>query len=129
MVDFIMNGTDINWRDSRNIEIVERESAAHKTMKSLADFLGLPIQNLLYVLKTFLPDIRERYRKRKQYRPKKVVADTEMPVSTPDGAEYYIDGLFFKIGMRDRVMRHNGSEWVSSTRTKENIQRAARRRT
>ena len=51
---------------------------------------------------------------------------TELQES-PAGAQHYIDGMFWKINSSDRVLRHNGFEWVSSTRSKINLQREARK--
>lgn len=39
------------------------------------------------------------------------------------GAKYYVDGLYWKLGFNGVVYRHSGEEWVSSTRSIEEIQR------
>ena len=41
----------------------------------------------------------------------------------PKGAKYYVDGPHWKSGFNGVVYRHNGEEWVSSTRSIEEIQR------
>ena len=41
----------------------------------------------------------------------------------PKGAEYYVDGLYWKLGFNNVVYRHNGDKWISSTRSIEEIKR------
>ena len=36
----------------------------------------------------------------------------------PKGAQYEVDGLFYKIGVHDKVFFWAGDRWQSSTRTK-----------
>jgi hypothetical protein len=45
----------------------------------------------------------------------------------PKGAEYYVDGSYWKLGFNNVVYRHNGNEWVSSTRDIEEIKREDRK--
>lgn len=42
----------------------------------------------------------------------------------PKGAQYEIDGLFYKIGVHDKIFFWASDRWQSSTRAKEEIQRA-----
>ena len=120
-----MQGKDIHWRDDRNIETLKSVAKKHKTLKSLADYLGLSKQNLVYVLNRFLPEVRNSYRTKSK--PKfecETKEDTEVEIPTPpNGAQFYVDAMFYKINSANKVMRHNGFEWVSSTRSVENLKR------
>lgn len=44
-------------------------------------------------------------------------------MNRPKGAEYYVDGLFWKLGFNYVVYRFNGEEWISSTRDIEEVRR------
>lgn len=41
----------------------------------------------------------------------------------PKGAEYYVDGSYWKLGFNSVVYRHNNEEWISSTRDIEEVRR------
>lgn len=45
----------------------------------------------------------------------------------PKGAQYEVDGLFYKIGVHDKVFFWNIDNWQSSTRSKEEIIREHRK--
>ena len=45
----------------------------------------------------------------------------------PSGTQHYVNGMCWKVNSADRVMRHNGFEWVSSTLSVTKLQREARK--
>jgi hypothetical protein len=55
------------------------------------------------------------------------VAVKKKKMNKPKGAEYYVDGSYYKYGFHNVVYRHNGNEWVSSTRDIEEIKREDRK--
>lgn len=41
--------------------------------------------------------------------------------NTPKGAHYYLDGIYYRIGLRGMAFLWAGSEWVRSTRSASEI--------
>ena len=123
-----MNGSNIYWRDTRNIDILKSLIPDHKTVTSLAKFCGLPISTVIYVLTKFLPDDRAAYRTKpmkESLENSATIAPEFLLAEKPKGYQYYVYGMFWKINSADRVLRHNGFEWVSSTHNKEDLKKEA----
>lgn len=45
----------------------------------------------------------------------------ELNEEKPKGAQFYIDGLFYKLGVHDFVFVYMGSVWVKSSNTKSEL--------
>ncbi len=111
-----MQGKDIHWRDDRNIETLKSASMKCKTLKALSDFVGVPKHSIIYVLERYLPEVRNKYRtnsRPKHSYDKKVSAESQQDVeipTPPNGAQFYLDAMFYKINSANKVMRHNGFE-------------------
>jgi len=41
----------------------------------------------------------------------------------PNNAQCHIDGMYYKIGVNNLVFRHNGFNWVSSTKSIEDVRK------
>ena len=46
---------------------------------------------------------------------RKEIIKTEMAREQPNGAQYFTDGLYMKLGTHNRVFYHNGVDWVASS--------------
>lgn len=130
MAQFVMQGKKIDWLNGDNIEIVKRAFKKTNTVIGAAKILGIPTQNLSWVLNNYIPSILDEVRKKKKNKRVTPVKSFNefvfVPEIRPLGAQYYIDGMFFKIGNGERVLRHDGFEWVSSTRSLSDIKRASK---
>jgi len=50
-----------------------------------------------------------------------------MTMFRPAEARFEVDGLFFKVGIHDKIFFWGGGEWWASSRTRQEVERQDRR--
>lgn len=45
----------------------------------------------------------------------------------PKGAQYYVDGIYWKLGVNNKVYKYVNDYWITSTRSIDDIRKACRK--